>query len=149
MTAKKRPWSVTALAILSLLEAVMLLNLGSFKMVQLIQIKENNIFIDLAPIGIFSISLSVLALFAAIGFLRLWKSAWINAMLVQGLVILYLLMVHFTQQITHLVDYGVMTFAIFIVVYLNYNEVQLIFRVRDYPEDDQRKLLWDEINESE
>ncbi len=130
------------LSFLMIVEAFALLSLGSFK---LLQIQNGKLIMDTAvldsPVVILSMSLSILAIMAAIGFFRLWRFAWISAMLVQGIVISFLLTVHFTGQTTYIVDYGVMAFAIFIVIYLNYNEVHAIFRSTVIPISPSRNKI--------
>ncbi|MDM8521134.1 hypothetical protein QUF64_13905 [Anaerolineales bacterium HSG6] len=133
MGLKKRPWSVTALTVLLVLEAIALVSTGSFKLYENIYLTSQNLLVDamnmsIAPIGSLSIPLSMLTLIAAFGFIRLWPGAWLNAMLVQGVVLLFLLILHFTNNIQEATDYGIMAYAVFIVIYLNYNEVHATFR---------------------
>jgi hypothetical protein len=138
MAMKERPRSVTILAILLLIQAVALPDIGSFRVNPVFHIKGDTLHIDLAnaPVtALISIPLAILALVAAFGLLRLWRSAWLNAMLVQGMVLLFLLLAHFQGKISDLADYGLLAFAIFIVVYLNYSEVKAAFT--PLPEQDE------------
>jgi hypothetical protein len=130
MAVKERPRSVTILAILLLIQAVALPDIGSFRVNPIWHIQGDSLSIDWtdAPVtALISIPLAILALVAAFGLLRLWRSAWLNAMLVQGMVLLFLLLAHFQGKISDMADYGLLAFAIFIVVYLNYSEVKATF----------------------
>ncbi len=130
IVVKERPRSVTILAILLLIQAVALPDIGSFRVNPIWHIQGDNLSIDWtdAPVtALLSIPLAILALVAAFGLLRLWRSAWLNAMLVQGMVLLFLLLAHFQGKISDIADYGLLAFAIFIVVYLNYSEVKATF----------------------
>jgi hypothetical protein len=138
MAAKERPRSVTILAILLLIQAVALPDIGSFRVNPVLHSQGGSIYIDLAnaPVtALISIPLAILALVAAFGLLRLWRSAWLNAMLVQGMVLLFLLLAHFQGKISDMADYGLLAFAIFIVIYLNYSEVKATFT--PLPEHDE------------
>ncbi|MDM8527748.1 hypothetical protein QUF58_05980 [Anaerolineales bacterium HSG24] len=133
MEFKKRPWSVTALTILLVIEAIALVSTGSFKLYEDIYLTSQHLLagatdMSIAPIGSLSIPLSLLTLVAAFGFIRLWPGAWLNAMSVQGIILSFLLILYFTQTINNIMDYGIMAYAVFIVVYLNYNEVYATFR---------------------
>ena len=133
MKFKKRPWSVTALTVLLVIEAIALVSTGSFKLYEDIYLTSQNLLtriidMSITPIGYLSIPLSLLTLIAAFGFIRLWPGAWLNAMLVQGIVLMFLLILHFTNNINDITDYGIMAYAVFIVIYLNYNEVHATFR---------------------
>lgn len=131
---KSRPWFVTALAVLLLIQGFLLVNLGSFKLYQTFQPTR----FDLADMffnvsttstaGLTSIPLAFLAVLAAAGLFRLWPIAWINAMSVQGMVLLVLLLFHFSGNISGAPDYLTMAYSVLIVLYLNYGPVRRTFR---------------------
>lgn len=127
----KRPWSVTALGFLLLAEAIALVSIGSFRTFEIVRTPESVWQIGMVGSPLFvvlEVLLAVLTFIAAVGFFRLWRVAWLFAMLVQGIVLYFLLRLHFGGQITEAIDYAVMGFAVFIVLYLNYHEVQALFR---------------------
>lgn len=128
---KNRPWSVTALALLLLLETIALVSIGSFRTYQIVNIPDGTWRLEwvrssttLALEG----GLAFLTFLAAIGFLRVWRVGWLFAMLVQGIVLYVLLRLHFLGEIENRLDYAVMAFVVFIVLYLNYYEVRQLFR---------------------
>ncbi|MDX1663866.1 MAG: hypothetical protein R3272_08740 [Candidatus Promineifilaceae bacterium] len=84
---------------------------------------DSSYFQALPPLG-------VLALIAAIGFYSLRPGAWVMAMLVEGLTLLFTLIVYFRYRPDNVLLYGIMVYAIAMVVYLNYAEVPAIFRVQ-------------------
>jgi hypothetical protein len=75
--------------------------------------------------GIF-IVLALLAGLAAIGLLRLRRSAWLMAMLLQGLCLLTALSLYFQQDSPYV--YIIMLYSIVMVIMLNYSEVYLVFQ---------------------
>jgi magnesium-transporting ATPase (P-type) len=131
---RKRPWSVTAVGLLLLLQAVGLFGLGAihFAMVYLVDssaLRAEELLLGVANkvvMSIIFIPLSLLAVMAAIGFLRLWRNAWTNAMLLQGLTLLIALILYFTAKPFYV--YILMLYSIFMVLYLNYYYVQMAFR---------------------
>jgi hypothetical protein len=130
MKNQQRPRSVTIMALLLVIEAFALVG-DSFEFHKHIVLIGRNVSIDFtappSPLGILAIPLAMLTLITAIGFLRLWPGAWLYAMLVQGIVLLFVLSLHFTGQIKDNIGYAVMAYVIFIVVYLNYNEIHSTF----------------------
>ena len=72
--------------------------------------------------------LTILALSAAYGFLRLWRIAWVQAMLVQGASLLIALILYFQSKPLHI--YILMFFGVFMVLYLNYANLQVFFQIR-------------------
>jgi len=135
---RKRPWSVTAVGLLLLLQAVGLFALGAihFDMVYLVDLwtplsalSAEELLLGVANkvvMSIIFIPLSLLAVMAAVGFLRLWRNAWTNAMLLQGLTLLIALILYFTAKPFYV--YILMLYSIFMVLYLNYYHVQMAFR---------------------
>ncbi len=129
---KTRPGAVTILGLLLLLQAVGLFDLGLFFFSRGLGLRRSLIVENLitAPVntlamGVIFIPLSVLGLLAAIGFFRLWRMAWIIAMLGQGLSLLTALVLYFDQR-PHYV-YIIMLYSIFMVIYLNYSEIYALF----------------------
>ena len=136
--SRKRPWPVTAVGLLLLLQAVMLFGLGAIYFVavylldafgHVLELSAEELLLGMAEsvvMSIIFIPLSLLAILAAIGFLRLWRSAWTNAMLLQGLTLLIALILYFTGKPFYV--YILMLYSIFLVLYLNYYDVQMAFR---------------------
>jgi hypothetical protein len=135
---RKRPWSVTAVGLLLLLQAVGLFVLGAvyFAIVYLLDfwaplsaLSAEELLLGVVNkvlMSIIFIPLSLLAILTAIGFLRLWRNAWTNAMLLQGFTLLIALIRYFTGKPFYV--YVLMLYGIFMVLYLNYHEVQVAFR---------------------
>ncbi|MCJ7624701.1 MAG: hypothetical protein MUO76_14460 [Anaerolineaceae bacterium] len=72
--------------------------------------------------------LTILALWSAIGFFRLWRIAWTSAMFVQGASLLISLILYFLSKPIHITF--LMSSGIFMVLYLNYADIQNYFQVR-------------------
>ena len=87
-----------------------------------------NIPVILKSTGFFA--LGFLGLLASIGFFRLWKYAWLSAMLLQGLCMILALDLYFTEKPFYV--YILMIYCIVMVIYLNYSEIILAFRTK-YP----------------
>jgi hypothetical protein len=81
---------------------------------------DDSFYATLPPLG-------VLALVTATGFLGLRRWAWVMAMLVQGLSLLVALIFYFRYRPQDLLIYGMMVYAIIMVLYLNYAEVPAVF----------------------
>ena len=83
--------------------------------------------------------LSVPALVAGIGLLRLWEGAWTLAMLTQGLSLTMALIIYSEQKPIYI--YLVMIYSMVVVLYLNYHDVQIAFRpkVRNFGGKDSRR----------
>lgn len=127
LKAKTRPGLVSILGLLLLLQAAGLFDLGLFFFTRGLGLKRSLIveaFIT-APINSLAMSvvfipLSLLAFLAAIGFFRLWRAAWLMAMLLQGLSLLAALFLYFNQRPGYV--YIIMLYSILMVLYLNYFE---------------------------
>jgi hypothetical protein len=129
---------VKAVGLLLLLQAVGLFALGAihFAVVYLVDLwtplsalRAEELLLGVANkvvMSIIFIPLSLLAIMAAVGFLRLWRNAWTNAMLLQGLTLLIALILHFTAKPFYV--YILMLYSIFMVLYLNYYHVRMAFR---------------------
>lgn len=72
--------------------------------------------------------LTILALWSAIGFFRLWHIAWTGAMFVQGGSLLTSLIMYYLNKPIHITF--LMITGIFMVLYLNYADIQTYFQVR-------------------
>lgn len=141
---KTRPWPVSVLSLLLLLQAGGFFDLGLFFFTSGLGLTRSLIMESLLvePIntlaeGIVFIPLSLLALLAAIGFARLWRTAWLLAMLLQGLSLLTALVLYFYQQPGYV--YFIMLYSIMMVIYLNYFEVYATFQptsILEEPEDE-------------
>ncbi len=131
----KRPWTVTLLAILLLVEGVGLIYLGGFNINKIallsnsfLYIFASNIPVILRSAGFFALGL--LGVLASIGFFRIWRYAWISAMLLQGLCMIIALDSYFRDKPFYV--FILMIYSITMVIYLNYSEVILTFRTK-YP----------------
>lgn len=123
----ERPWPVKALTWLLGLEGI-LLGLGGFFYLRggdslLTTLIERPFYAAFVP-------LSILALIATIGFLRPRPGAWVIAMLVQGLLLFMALASYFGRGSRDPVLYTMLLYGVIMVVYLNYAEVPLVFRVQ-------------------
>ena len=72
--------------------------------------------------------LTILTLWSAVGFFRLWPVAWTAGVFVQGGALLTSLILYFLNKPKHIVI--MMVTGIFMVLYLNYADVQAIFLQR-------------------
>lgn len=147
---KRRPWAVTALSLLLLLEALIF---GGTSVLLLLT-TEALIWTWQVPIfgyeilanqgvAVTAALLALLSLVTAPLFFRLRARAWVLAMLIQGLTLvacIYLYMGNAMEyveevELTYLfyLLYFTMAYGIFMVVYLNHTDVQLVFRTRSTP----------------
>ena len=78
-------------------------------------------------------SLGLLAIFAAFGFLWLWRTGWPTAMLVQGLGLLVSIGLYIRSHPPYI--FGVMAYCILMVIYLHHPEVQQAFQTKQMQED--------------
>ena len=85
-----------------------------------------------SPIGVAFLALALLALAAAIGFVRVRRGGWVNAVLVQGGGLLIALLLYFGPRPTY--AYVVMLVGILMVLYLHQADVQSAFRLAPGPE---------------
>jgi hypothetical protein len=137
-----RPWPVTVLGLLLVGQAVglfivALLNLVGpiFTWAMLVEAVSTN---DLnALIGLLLVCLACFAALSGFGFWRMWGHAWLHAMLLQGLCLLFALILYFWQKPGFV--YLMMVYAIFMVLYLNYYEVRAAFNNR--PADETEAAL--------
>ncbi|MCK6624239.1 MAG: hypothetical protein L6R45_03565 [Anaerolineae bacterium] len=129
---KTRSGPVMVLGLLLLLQAVGLFDLGLFFFTRGLGLRRSLIVemlitepINALAMGIIFIPLALLALLAALGFFRLWRAAWIMAMLTQGLSLLTALLLYFNQRPSYV--YVIMLYSIFLVIYLHTAEVSTTF----------------------
>jgi hypothetical protein len=87
--------------------------------------------------GFVFLPLGLLALLAGIGFLRLWRTAWLMAMLLQGLSLVTALVLYFNHKPVYV--YVLMVYSILIVVYLNYSEVYATFQPASILEEEEEE----------
>lgn len=144
---RKRPWPVTAVGLLLLLQAVVLFGIGAFYFAAvylldlwapLSALSIEELFLGVLDKTLMStifIPLSLLAVLAAISFLRLQRNAWTNAMLLQGLTLLIALLLYFSGKPWYV--YILMLYSIFMVLYLNYHDVQMTFRSKPLVENQE------------
>ena len=131
--SRTRPWAVTASALLLLLQGVSFFVFGLFHFTALnldraqpVEVLIFQLLDNLLPGSVFA-PLALLALWASIGFIRLWRRAWLDAMLVQGLSLLLALIIYFNQE--QVFVYVIMIYGIFMVIYLHTPDIELAFRV--------------------
>ena len=131
----RRPWPVTALGLLLLLQSAALFALGTISLLATslklgITLETVSEELPHAARGSLFIALALLALLVAINFLRLRPGAWLSAMLVQGLTLLLALSLYLRDhpggRLHYL--YLIMLYGLFMVVYLNYGDVLAAFR---------------------
>jgi len=135
--APARPWPVTALGLLLLVQALALLGIGAGQLLAAswkLGITLETVAGELphALRGIFFVALALLALLVAINFFQLRRRAWMSAMLVQGLGLLLALGVYLRDNPGSHPHYSyvMLLYGLFMVIYLNYGEVQAAFRPR-------------------
>jgi hypothetical protein len=79
----------------------------------------------------------LLAFLAAIGLLRLRRTAWVLAMAVQGIQLLIALVLYFTTKPWY--AYPIMAFGVLMVLYLNYSAVADAFPADNPPPEGGRR----------
>jgi hypothetical protein len=134
--ARRRPWAVTAIGLLLLVQAAGLLGMGAFDLAAAYLSNFPAAVSALAKLlsgaassivlGAIFVSLSILAVLAAFGFLRLRRTAWTAAMLVQGLALLVALVLYFRGKSWY--AYILMFYGILMVLYMNTYDVRMAFR---------------------
>ena len=113
-----RPWAVTVIGWLLLVETAGQLFLAFLNFGQ--------------PVSLALVALSLLALAAAIGFARLRRGGWVNAVLVQGGLLLVALLLFSGPRPAYC--YLMMLSGILMVLYLHQADVQAAFRQAPGPE---------------
>jgi hypothetical protein len=124
LTPEQR-WPVVVLGLLLLAQAAGLFSLGSS---YLFNLTPEQLFANLPSLlnsSAFNL-LALLAVIAAIGFLRLRRLGWLCAMLLQGLCLLLVLGLYLGARPGFV--YWVMAYSVGMVVYLNTSNVQAAFR---------------------
>ena len=99
------------------------------------------LFADL-PTGLKALAFATLAfltLMTSIGFFRIWTTAWLLAISIQGLSLLLSLNIYFSQR--SFLIYPILLYNIIMVIYLNYSEVISLFRAK------QPESQWGSIRE--
>jgi len=72
--------------------------------------------------------LTILGLSGAIGFFRIWRIAWTQAIFVQGVALFIALVLYIINKPRHI--FLLMIYGIFMVFYLHYADVQAVFHTR-------------------
>jgi hypothetical protein len=135
---------VTALGLLLLLQAIGLLVVGLFQYravrlsnaAQVLELPPGELLVAITHhsiLGVLFIPLSLPVLIAAIGFLRVWSSAWLNAMLVQGLSLAVAIGLYVGPKPPYV--YAVMLYSIFMVAYMHYYDVRVTFHTQSVTEE--------------
>jgi hypothetical protein len=129
--AKERRWPIRALGLLLLAQAAGLFALGTIYLFRLAPPSEltretllSNLPTSLMS-GAFNL-MGLLGLITSLSFLRLERFAWLYAMVIQGLSLLMALTLYLRGKPFYI--YLIMLYGIFMVIYLNYPEVQSAFK---------------------
>jgi len=122
----KRTWPLTALALLLLIQALGFYTIGIYHLSQVgwredISVRNVAIHLPIGLLGLAFFGLALLALFAAVGFFRLWSNAWVMGMLTQGLSLVMGISLYYRVRPNYL--YLILVFGIFMVVFMNFIEV--------------------------
>jgi len=113
-----RPWAVTAIGWLLLIETAGLLALTVVNFPN--------------AVAVAGAALAALGLAAAIGFARLRRGGWVNAVLLQGGGLALALLLYFRARVAY--SYPMMLFGVLMVLYLHQADVQAAFRLAPGPE---------------
>jgi hypothetical protein len=134
--ARRRPWAVTVIGLLLLVQAASLLGIGALDLAAAYLSNLPTAVSALAKLlsgaassaglGAIFVFLSILAVLAAVGFLRLRRIAWTTAMLVQGLALFVALVLYFRGKSWY--AYILMLYGILMVLYMNTYDVRMAFR---------------------
>jgi hypothetical protein len=120
-----RPWPVTALGLFLLLQTAGLLALAAFDLLASEIMSGALSAGESSLLGALYLLLAILALISALGFFRLWLNSWLTAMLLEGLCLIVALILYFQGRPDY--TFGLMAYAVFMVVYLNHYEVRDAF----------------------
>lgn len=129
--AVERPWPVRAMTLLLLGQIVGLLVLDIYHIYTTPAL--DGVTIETLPLvlvtsfrtGIVLTLLVLLASLATISFLGLWRSGWTLAMLLQGLILLYALVIYSLEE--SWLAYPLMVSGIFMVFYLYHPDIRTTF----------------------
>jgi len=131
-------WPIRSISLLLILQALGLLLYNAYQIAQFDWLQE---IYDVSPsvefiyAGIIALifgSISIILLFAALGFFYRRPVAWLIAMMMQGLILLACLIYYFLpdNQHSHTWVYPIMFYAVLMVLYINARDVRLIFQRR-------------------
>ena len=130
-----RPWPVTVVGLLLLVQAVGLFTTGTVNLLRTslrLEVTMETVMEELpnAARGSLFISLALLALIVSFSFFRLRSTAWMSALLLQGLTLFFALSLYLRDRPGGRIHYAyvMMLYAIFMVIYLNYGDVPAAFR---------------------
>lgn len=134
---EKRPWSVKAVTWLLLLETAAFVIIAAIHwlelnlaQISLVAALGGQMLSTLAGAVAFS-ALAFIGLLAIASFVRLWQSGWLYAMLGQGLTLAFMLTQTFREL--HFYTYGLMAYAVVMVVYLHHPDIQAAFHLKQTP----------------
>jgi len=132
---RTRPWPVTVLGLLLLVQAAGLFTIGTVNLLRTslrLQVTWDTVMDELpnAARGSLFIALALLALLVSSSFFRLRPTAWLSALLVQGLTLFFALSLYLRDRPGGHPHYAyvMMLYALFMVIYLNYGDVPAAFR---------------------
>lgn len=143
---EEQVWPVKALGWLLLLQAAVLLGSGIFHLITVNFLTSFKLLLTLLStpevlnslylrtfFSIILIPLALLVSIAAIGFWRAWLTAWLYAMIGQGLILAISLALYFYGQ----PDYLAMVSSTFLVLYLNYADGQANLQVKSVKAEEE------------
>ena len=132
----RQAWGIWPISILLFIEAINLLLISANLLYQTPFPKDYRpFFSDLAPaqyqaieISSIFIPLALMSILAAIGFLFLFRSGWLFAMVTQGLILFICLRQYITEPPNFI--YPLMAYCIFMVLFINSSKVRAVFHSR-------------------
>jgi hypothetical protein len=140
-----RPWPVTAVGFLLMVQAVGLFGIGLFYVLtvnslailaRILEMTTGELILAAmhnSLVGIAYLPLSILAAAAAVGMWRLWPTAWLNAMLVQGFSLAVALVLYAGPRPAYV--YAVMIYSTIVVIYLYHADIRITFHTEDPAEE--------------
>jgi hypothetical protein len=129
-----RPWPVRLLTLLLFFQAIGLFALSIYNFDQAV-LDESPDFLQIIIISFTDLNrmmafatLTLLTLVAAFGFLWLARTGWLTAILVQGLILLTAITIYLRGGPPY--TFGLMSYAIFMVIYLHHPDVLQAFQTK-------------------
>ena len=129
----RRPWSVTAVALLLLLEGFGLIGAAAYdypfdliKEIQNIH-AATKIFMHYLPTAVYGL-MGLVALLGCLDTLRMTRNSWTTAMLIQGINLFSSLLQYFGTRPAYI--FVIIAYSIFMVIYLHYSGLPGQYRFR-------------------
>jgi hypothetical protein len=133
----KRPWPITAVALLLLFQGLGLLGVGIYDYPFNLLLEMENVhdfyhfLLLFLPTAVYGL-VGLVILLASLDTFRMAPRSWINAMLLQGIILLSSLIQYFGSRPQYL--YPIMIYTIFVVLYLHYSGTPQGFRFVSLPD---------------